>query len=204
MRTTNEYRFYEHLNRKGYQSWITSPDGSGKDVCGVVVHSKDEDNHFCDLSETEQKKALTWIRANVIPRDTPLDGHTSYGMKHVLEDRTNIYMTNNQFKEAMLLCGFYPVEIDELNWRYCISRKSPIFKRQEDGRDGLLMPECVMEYPHAEWVYRHGAWECSNCGETGGDQECWYTPGYRPKLHQCPTCGAIMGDRDAVFPVREV
>ena len=35
-------------------------------------------------------------------------------------------MTNNQFKEAMLICGFKPVDETELNWYYRIDRKSPI------------------------------------------------------------------------------
>ena len=45
----------------------------------------------------------------------------------MLERDTDIYMTNNQFKDAMLACGFLPVNERELNWHYCISRKSPAF-----------------------------------------------------------------------------
>ena len=146
MKMTSKERFYEAADRHGYWSWVEAVRDADGTILGVSVHSKGEDEHFCDLSEAEQEKALAWIKANVIPRETPLDGHTGYGMKHVLEHRTNIYMTNNQFKEAMLLCGFYPVTVDELNWHYCISRKSPIFRRQEDGRDGLFLPECVMDY----------------------------------------------------------
>ena len=87
-----------------------------------------------------------WLKANVFPRKTPLRLPTSYGMKHVLQFRTGIYMTNNQFKEAMLICGFKPVEAEELNWWYCVSKKSPICSMQKDCRNGLFMPECVAEY----------------------------------------------------------
>jgi hypothetical protein len=146
MKMTSKERFYEAADRHGYWSWVEAIRNADGTILGVSVHSKGEDEHFCDLSEAEQEKALAWIKANVILRETLLDGHTSYGMKHVLEYRTNIYMTNNQFKEAMLLCGFYPVTVDELNWHYRVSRKSPIFRRQEDGRDGLFLPECVMDY----------------------------------------------------------
>ena len=108
---------------------------------------KGADNaHFNEMSPVVQEKVLTWIRANIFPRKTPLLNSSSYGMKHVLQDRTNIYMTNNQFKEAMLLCDFFPVHKEELNWHYCISKKSPIFVEQEDHKRGLFMPECVMEY----------------------------------------------------------
>ncbi len=204
MKKTNEERFYEGVDRPGFESWVTAQRNGKGDILAIEVHSRGESNHFDKLSEAEQEKVLAWLKANVIPRDTPLNGHTSYGMKHTLEHRTRIYMTNNQFKEAMLLCGFYPVRIDELNWHYSISKASPIFQMQEDRQCGLLIPDCVMEYPHADWEYRLGAWKCGNCGEIGGEQECWYTPGYRPQLRQCPVCGAIMGDKDTMYPVRKV
>ena len=51
-------------------------------------------------------------------------------MKHLLERDTKIYMTNNQFKDAMLLCGYEPVDERLLNWNYRISKKSLAFKRK--------------------------------------------------------------------------
>ena len=142
MKTTNKEQFYKAIGRRGYWSWLTAE----SDDHTVSVHSRDDDYHFADLMDEEKEKALAWIRANVFPRKTPLERYTSYGMKHVLVRRTNIYMTNNQFKEAMLLFGFYPVRVDELNWHYCVSKRSPIFQYQPDGFSGLLLPECVMEY----------------------------------------------------------
>ena len=62
-----------------------------------------------------------------MPRKTPLLSNSSYGLKHMLERDTDIYMTNNQFKDAMLACDFLPVNERELNWHYCISRRSPAF-----------------------------------------------------------------------------
>ena len=50
-------------------------------------------------------------------------------MKHLLEHDTKIYLTNNEFKDAMMICGFEPMDPDMLNWIYCISAKSPAFKR---------------------------------------------------------------------------
>jgi len=204
MKKTNETRFYEEVDRPGFYSWVKALRNKDGDILAIEVYSKDESHHFDELSEAEQEKVLAWIQANVQPRETPLEGHTSYGMKHVLQHRTNIYVTNNQFKEAMLLCGFYPVCIDELNWRYSISKASPIFQEQEDRRCGLLIPECVMKYPHADWVYNNGAWECGNCGEEGDTGGKWYDPDWQPTLEQCPYCGAIMGDKDAPFPIVKV
>ena len=81
-----------------------------------------------DMTEKEQTEILTWIKNNIKPRKTPFLNKDSYGIKHLLEHDTGIHMTNNQFKDAMLTCGYYPVSEKELNWCYCISKKSPAFK----------------------------------------------------------------------------
>ncbi|MBR0060268.1 MAG: hypothetical protein IJP68_02200, partial [Selenomonadaceae bacterium] len=60
---------------------------------------------------------------------TPLPVPTSYGLKHYLQDEMDIYLTNNAFKDAMLQCGFEPVDWEELNWVYRISKKSPAFTK---------------------------------------------------------------------------
>lgn len=77
-----------------------------------------------------QEIVYTWIRENLMPRKTVLYGRTSYGIKHLLEDDTKIYLTNNEFKDAMLQCGYGPVDPNMLNWLYCLSAKSPAFQRK--------------------------------------------------------------------------
>ena len=119
-----------------------SPEGTSE----YCVETGDDKSHFRDLTAEEQKKVLTWLYYNVLPAKAVLYGHTSYGMKHLLEDRTKIYMTNNQFKEAMLLCGFFPAVMDELNWNFRIRKSSPIFQRQVDGKQGLPMMGDPMDY----------------------------------------------------------
>ena len=71
---------------------------------------------------------MNWIAENISPRKTSLYDHTSYGIKHLLERDVRIYLTNNEFKDAMLLAGYEPVNPNELNWRYCISKKSKAFQ----------------------------------------------------------------------------
>ena len=71
-----------------------------------------------------------WIDSNIVPRKTPLYDHTSYGLKHIFERDTGLYLTNNEFKDAMLMCGYEPVNPYELNWCYCISARSPAFRRE--------------------------------------------------------------------------
>ena len=82
-----------------------------------------------DHSQEEQQIVMDWIRNNIYPRKTVLHGRTSYGIKHLLERDTGIYLTNNEFKDAMMVCGFDPHNPNALNWEYCISAKSPAFRR---------------------------------------------------------------------------
>ncbi len=73
------------------------------------------------LPYEDMRKVDEWIRQNIRHRTRELEGRTSYGLKHDLERDTGIYLTNNAFKDAMLLAGFKPIDPNELNWRYRIS-----------------------------------------------------------------------------------
>src|SRR5574344_862299 len=77
--------------------------------------------------QQEIDAVFRWIDENISPRKTPLLSHTSYGLKHILESDIGIYLTNNEFKDAMLSCGYAPVNPDALNWSYCISKRSLAF-----------------------------------------------------------------------------
>ena len=82
------------------------------------------------ITRHQQEKidvVMNWIVENISPRKTPMTDCTSYGIKHLLERDTHIYLTNNEFKDAMLQAGYKPVDPDELNWCYCISKKSKAF-----------------------------------------------------------------------------
>ena len=48
-------------------------------------------------------------------------------MKHILNNRTGIYITNNQMTEAMWTLGFRLTKINTLNWTFKIKKRSPIF-----------------------------------------------------------------------------
>lgn len=81
-----------------------------------------------DLNEKDQAIVKEWICENIEPRKTFNELRTSYGIKHILQYDTGIYLTNNQFKDAMLQLGYYPKDERELNWIYRISKKSKAFK----------------------------------------------------------------------------
>jgi uncharacterized protein YozE (UPF0346 family) len=80
----------------------------------------DDANLLTDLEPDEQLKVGGWIRNNIRAGRIVMKGHSSYGLKHILERDTGIYMTNNQFKDAMLLAGHKPVNPRELNWHFRI------------------------------------------------------------------------------------
>ncbi|MDD4003538.1 MAG: hypothetical protein PHE12_05000 [Clostridia bacterium] len=91
-------------------------------------YTENDDNYITDLSVSDMETVLNWIKENIYPRKTPLYGCSSYSLKHIMTKATGIYVTNNQFKDAMLRCNFIPINGKELNWHYGISKKSPCFK----------------------------------------------------------------------------
>lgn len=95
-----------------------------------------DDGLLTDHPQEIQDIVLKWIRENFLPRKTELPTSTSYGLKHILQRDTGIYLTNNEFKDAMMMCNFNPVDPNELNWTYCISKKSPAFSLWKKHRNG--------------------------------------------------------------------
>lgn len=63
---------------------------------------------------------------------------SSYHLKHILERDTGIYLTNNQFKDAMLICGYGPIDANELNWCYCIHKDSHILNSGLNGFRNII------------------------------------------------------------------
>lgn len=96
-----------------------------------------DDKLITNLSDDEQKLVLDWIRVSFMPIKTVNKRHTSYGLKHLLQHETGLYLTNNQFKHAMLLSGYYPEKAGDLNWCFRISEKSPALKRTRDDEDQI-------------------------------------------------------------------
>ena len=82
-----------------------------------------------DMPEDVQGVVLLWIANNIYPRKTPLRGITSYWLKHRLQHDTGVYVTDDVFRNAMMLSGYHPVTQNAASWKYCISRRSPVFDR---------------------------------------------------------------------------
>ena len=104
--------------------WVNQPDSEIIGDCEVFT--RDDPSHFKDMPEEKREKITAWIKANILQGKTVWKERSSYKLKHDIEHQIGIYMTNNQFKEAMLICGFEPVDAARLSWYYRIDRKSPI------------------------------------------------------------------------------
>lgn len=92
-----------------------------------------DDELITDMPEEDRDKVLIWIATKLIITKKPT--YSSYYLKHLCEQATGVYTTNNQFKDAMLFCGIMPVDPNKINWIYCASKKSPaIAEKYEDGR----------------------------------------------------------------------
>ncbi len=93
-----------------------------------------DDKLITSYNEQEIALVFKWIKENILPRKTPLKTCSSYGLKEYLKDDTGINLSNNEFKDAMLLSGFSPIDPNEINWHYCISKRSLVFDRFHDKK----------------------------------------------------------------------
>lgn len=97
-----------------------------------------------DEPELIQTVTKIWISWCCIPAKSKNSNANSYALKHCFERMTGIYLTNNQFKQAMLLCGLYPdCPFSELNWEYSFSRKSLCFRSHEHTTYSSLISEMI-------------------------------------------------------------
>lgn len=100
-----------------------------RDVSKVPDHP----SAFDQLSLEAQQHLLDWIESGLIPKQGFNERHTSYGLKHMYESQTrdgqDHYVTNGEFKGAMLKLGFKVKDEAAKNWVFNISQKSLAFKK---------------------------------------------------------------------------
>ncbi|GHU78956.1 hypothetical protein AGMMS49992_30410 [Clostridia bacterium] len=84
---------------------------------------------FLDLPADIQCKLLDWIEEKIIRINSVNNKHTSYGLKHIFSSDSGIYVTNGQYKGAMIVAGHIPNNPASLNHVYKISEKSPALRK---------------------------------------------------------------------------
>ena len=109
-----------------------------KDACLIrrgatgyeTVNDVDRPAGYISLDKDTLIKVVNWCKDNFINGKTTLDHYTSYYLKHVLEQDIHIYLTNGQFKAAMILAGFETTNVENLNWLFKILESSPALKKK--------------------------------------------------------------------------
>jgi len=114
------------LNKCSFDLKVTK-DQEISDHCDL-----NDPEHFHTLSGIKKTVLCKWIVEKFDHRQTINYSHTSYGLKHIFEHSTNgFYVTNGQFKGAMLECGF-DKHNDSLNWSFCVTERS--IERAKKGK----------------------------------------------------------------------
>lgn len=103
-----------------------------------------DDGLITDLPENVQRAVYEWIETYLEPRARTDYTHTSYGLKHILQHKTGIYLTNNEFKDAMMQCGYMPSNPNEVNWNFqCHIDKKSANKMLEQMEPDCEFADCA-------------------------------------------------------------
>jgi hypothetical protein len=79
----------------------------------------DDPKEYNALSPEEQQVVQYWISKAIRPANS-VASSSSYGLKHDYEHESMRYLTNGQFKGAMLSAGYTPVNERAQNWLFKI------------------------------------------------------------------------------------
>lgn len=78
------------------------------------------DNKLLTAADSQTIRVVgSWIKQNIVPSDE-IHFRTSWGLGCLFQQETGIFLSENQFKDAMLLAGYAPVDPDETDWRFRI------------------------------------------------------------------------------------
>jgi hypothetical protein len=93
---------------------------------------------YAALPAETRYKLVEWIKTTIAPAKKVYDLN-SYSIKHDAEDAIGIYISNDQFKGAMLACGHPPIprSVHEINWQFRIKSIIPRSELPPPGQRGL-------------------------------------------------------------------
>lgn len=76
-----------------------------------------------DLNPKDRSMLFKWLSWHLVSQETPNVNYNSNYLKVMFENDTNIHLTENQFKNAMLICGFEPTNPKKWLWTFKISKR---------------------------------------------------------------------------------
>ena len=93
---------------------------------------------YDSLEPGMKEKVIGCITTNVAAA-SKIYPYSSYCLKHDAEDEIGQHVRHDEFKGAMLVCGYEPTPSSEgdINWRYRIKCKLPASRRPPFGQRGL-------------------------------------------------------------------
>lgn len=102
----------------------------GSNISGRYENVSDDDRpaSFVDLDPDEKNLATLWCSKHFEQSNEFNQQQSSNILKSLIEENTSLYLSNGQFKGAMLLAGFKVEDIESLNWSFNVSEESSIFK----------------------------------------------------------------------------
>lgn len=81
----------------------------------------DSPNAYNLLSKEKQKRLQCWISTNLKPYE--LKTYNEYHSSCQIRNALPFYVTNGEFKGAMLAAGFTPKDSSKKNWVFKISKR---------------------------------------------------------------------------------
>lgn len=85
----------------------------------------DDPKQFKQLSQHERALLVSWILTSLAPTNGINHRHNSYEIKHSFSNSSlGFYVSNGQFKGAMLVAGFKTDKVKQRNWCFNVSEKS--------------------------------------------------------------------------------
>lgn len=138
-------------NSRGTEAFLIADDEKGFVTHTVHPSGFHDDELLTDEPEIVQLVTKIWIEWCITPTNSENKNHSSYNLKHDFQRMTGIYLTNNQFKQAMALCGYFPrCDLAKLNWTYALSSKSACFSSRNKGKFKNIISAYVDAYEQKE------------------------------------------------------
>lgn len=92
------------------------------EMARVFLYKTGGENWDYWFNRLDDETALQdWIRDTFNPIKTYNIKHSAYSLKHLLESKTGIYLTNNQMKDALLNMGYICQNEHKINWLVNVS-----------------------------------------------------------------------------------
>ncbi len=111
-------------------------------ICSELedTRQKDHPRAYDTLAQPEKEALQYWIEHAIKSATKVDDEYSSYGLKREYERETNLYVSNAQFKGAMLVAGYQPIKAGEQNWHFAIQ---PAHEERRTSRHNQRIHESI-------------------------------------------------------------